>query len=433
MSCSGSALKKADGDGDADFCSLSTFIRSFHSARWDHSVDYTNKHVVVLGNGSSATQLVPEVAKKAKSVTQFVRAQHWIASVPHNPIESIVPGWGWLVRHFAFFRNFQRAVIFLVMESHFGMTLMNPIGRLMRYWFRARWCKPLAKKAPKEYYNHIFPEGKVLVSSKRRIFDDEYVPCLNKPHVSLEFERSERIEADAVITDKGKRIPADIIVLCNGFTTARAGFPMDVYGRNGLEVHDHWEKYGGGGPIHYRSSFLAGYPNMAQLVGSNSATGHTSLIFTTECQINAALEVAKPLLDGKRPSNAAIEHDPTMSPSQSLATLDRCPSFEPKLRAELEEQYWIHWLMKDRVFTYGKSWYRDPKSGRISALYPASQVKFWLNSEFIDWRDWEYRDLPGGREYPANRTWWKVLGHQLGIGCLPKKTAEDAGIAEIKP
>ena len=159
-------------------------LNSFHSARWDHSVDYTNKHVVILGNGSTATQIVPEVAKKAKSVTQFVRAQHWIASKPHNPL-AIVPGWSWLIRHFSFFRNFQRAVIFLVMESHFMMTLMNPIGAMMRWWFANRWCKPLAKKAPKEYQKHLLPEGKVLVSSKRRIFDDDYVPSLNQPHVQL--------------------------------------------------------------------------------------------------------------------------------------------------------------------------------------------------------------------------------------------------------
>lgn len=343
---------------------------------------------------------------------------------------SLLPGWSWLVRHFAFFRGFQRAVIFLVMESHFIMTLMNPLGAIMRWWFANRWCKPLAKKAPKEYYNHILPEGKVLVSSKRRIFDDDYVPSLNLPHVNLEFERSAQIEADAVITDKGKRVPADIIVLCNGFTTARAGFPMDVFGRGGVEVHDYWNKYGGGSPIHYRSTLIAGFPNMAQIVGSNSATGHTSLIFTSECQINFALEIARPLLNGQRPSNAAIEHNPIQM-SKSLATLDKSPAFEPKLKSMVDEQYWIHWLMRYRVFTYGASWYRDPVSGRITSMHPASQISFWLRSEFIDWRDLNYENLPDGKQYP-DRAWWRILGSKLGLGRLPKKTAKDAQIKEVQ-
>lgn len=401
----------------------------FHSARWDHSVDYTNKNVVVIGNGSSATQLVPEVAKKAKTVTQFVRAQHWIASVPHDPFR-LLPGWSWLCRHFYIFRKISRMLVFLVMESHFIMTMMNPLGAAYRWWFKRFWCWPLAKKAPSEYRSHIYPDGKVLVSSKRRIFDDEYVPCLNQPHVNLEFEKSARIEEDAVITDKGKRIPADVIVLCNGFTTARAGFPMDVYGRGGEEVHEHWAKYGGNGPLHYRSCMLAGYPNLVQLVGTNSATGHTSLIFTTECQIQFALEVAKPLLNGKRPSNAAIAHNPTVSPSSSLATLDKVPAVEPRLSAEVQEQNYIHWRHKQRVWSYGHSWYIDQTSKRVTALYPDSQITFWLRATFPTYGDLIWSDMPAGEG--DFRTWWKKWGSALGIGRMPKKTAQQAGIPDVK-
>lgn len=52
----------------------------FHSARWDKSVDFKNKNVVVLGNGASATQFVPELIKEVSphgSVTQIVRSAHW--------------------------------------------------------------------------------------------------------------------------------------------------------------------------------------------------------------------------------------------------------------------------------------------------------------------------------------------------------------------
>lgn len=62
-------------EGAADFQG-----KRFHSARWDHSVKFKNKSVVVLGNGASATQFVPElvneVAPRGK-VTQLVRSAHW--------------------------------------------------------------------------------------------------------------------------------------------------------------------------------------------------------------------------------------------------------------------------------------------------------------------------------------------------------------------
>ncbi|MDQ1394893.1 MAG: 4-hydroxyacetophenone monooxygenase, partial [Acidimicrobiaceae bacterium] len=35
---------------------------SFHSARWDHSVDLTGKRVAVIGTGASAVQFIPEIA-----------------------------------------------------------------------------------------------------------------------------------------------------------------------------------------------------------------------------------------------------------------------------------------------------------------------------------------------------------------------------------
>lgn len=51
----------------------------FHSARWDDAFQSKDKNVLVLGNGASATQFVPELVKSAGKgkVTQFVRSAHW--------------------------------------------------------------------------------------------------------------------------------------------------------------------------------------------------------------------------------------------------------------------------------------------------------------------------------------------------------------------
>lgn len=53
----------------------------FHSARWDHSVDFNDKNVVVIGTGCSAAQFVPRLIKEpynAKSVTQIMRSPPWV-------------------------------------------------------------------------------------------------------------------------------------------------------------------------------------------------------------------------------------------------------------------------------------------------------------------------------------------------------------------
>lgn len=49
----------------------------FHTATWDKSVDLKGKKVLVIGTGSSASQMIPEVAKVAGHVTVFQRTANW--------------------------------------------------------------------------------------------------------------------------------------------------------------------------------------------------------------------------------------------------------------------------------------------------------------------------------------------------------------------
>ncbi len=47
----------------------------FHTARWDHSVDLRGAKVAVLGTGSTAAQLIPEIAKVADTVYSVQRSR----------------------------------------------------------------------------------------------------------------------------------------------------------------------------------------------------------------------------------------------------------------------------------------------------------------------------------------------------------------------
>lgn len=56
-----------------------------HSARWNHEVNLDNQRVVVVGSGASAIQLVPEIAKTAKSLTVLQRSAAYILPRPDRP------------------------------------------------------------------------------------------------------------------------------------------------------------------------------------------------------------------------------------------------------------------------------------------------------------------------------------------------------------
>lgn len=49
-----------------------------HSAAWDNEYDYAGKRIAMIGNGSSAIQIMPELANDAKQVTNFIRHPTWI-------------------------------------------------------------------------------------------------------------------------------------------------------------------------------------------------------------------------------------------------------------------------------------------------------------------------------------------------------------------
>ena len=51
----------------------------FHTHDWDHDVDMSGKTVGVIGTGSTATQVIPALAKQAKKLVVFQRTPAWCA------------------------------------------------------------------------------------------------------------------------------------------------------------------------------------------------------------------------------------------------------------------------------------------------------------------------------------------------------------------
>jgi len=75
-------------------------------------------------------------------------------------------------------------------------------------------------------------------------------------------------------------IKADVIVLANGFKTNEFLDPLQVRGRNGISLTEHWASFGG--PSAYNCSVMSGFPNFFLLLGPNAATGHTSALMVSE-------------------------------------------------------------------------------------------------------------------------------------------------------
>lgn len=397
----------------------------FHSASWDHSVDLKNKHVIVVGNGCSATQIVPEVAKEAKHVTQFVRSKHWYAPLPDAAFAK-TDWFRWLLTNVPWLMWLLRAYIWYMLESDFCMATGSKRGQEKREeWERV--CRDyVTRTAPEKYHEQLIPSNnELMVACRRRILDNAYLPCLNWENVDLETTQLVRIEPDAVVTADGRRIPADVIVMSNGFSVKAAGAPLQVRGAT-MTQQEHYDRYGFGSRLAYRTSFLAGFPNMAMLIGPNAGTGHMSIIYTSEREQELLMSVAAHVLTSPAPSHEAVAHVPGTPYKAAGAPV---PTFDVKLDAELLERNWIDTKMESTVFSTCDSWYRDPKSGRVSAVYPDWQWKFALRCWFPVWKDFAFTGLAKGQSHPVSTIWQKI-GCALGLGTIPYVPSPPAWVVE---
>ena len=50
----------------------------FHTSRWEHEHDLTDKTVALVGTGSTASQIVPEIAPSVRKLYLFQREPGWV-------------------------------------------------------------------------------------------------------------------------------------------------------------------------------------------------------------------------------------------------------------------------------------------------------------------------------------------------------------------
>lgn len=274
FSCSGQLVRpnKLDIPGTEDFNGP-----IFHSARWRKDVDCTGKNVVVIGNGCTAAQIVPNLLKYTPpaSLIQIVRSKHWILPAPQVPYTPLlraaltyIPGAMWLLRF----------IIFLLAEASFPFFYTNKLAA----WYRKVATKQaenyMRRECPAELHDAVIPTFEL--GCKRRIFDLGYLQSLHDPHVHLETRRAKRVVADGIELEDGTKLDADVIVLANGFHTNYFLDELNVTGLNGATIADHWTHFGG--PEAYNCSAISGFPNFFMILGPNAATGHTSAIMACE-------------------------------------------------------------------------------------------------------------------------------------------------------
>ncbi|KAG7096480.1 hypothetical protein E1B28_003911 [Marasmius oreades] len=336
-----------------DIPGLDTFKGNiFHSGAWDHTVELKGKRVGVIGNGASATQFIPIISKDPSvKVTVICRTPNWFVPPIRAKYSTLRK---WMFRNVPLFMRLHRLYYFLITDMFYMSVFANVwIRKLAR-----RVCKAyILSTAPKKYHDKLIPS--YTLGCKRVIFDTNYLNCLHRPNVDLNWNEIGSIIEDGIITKTGDKLPFEVLIFATGFISD--DYPLHVKGT--LEtVKEFYDR--NGGPTAYMGTTLPGFPNFYMLTGPNTGTGHTSVIFTEECQIDYMLQMIKPVLRGDL---------------KTVEVTDKATArWNDKIQARLRRS----------VFVDCVSWYRRDRDGKVTSIFPGFATVFWWWFRRVNWRDY---------------------------------------------
>jgi cation diffusion facilitator CzcD-associated flavoprotein CzcO len=315
----------------------------FHSARWNHDVDLTGKRVAVIGTGASAVQLVPELQRVVGHMDVYQRTPNWI--IPRNErafsaLEKAV------FRHVPGAQRALRSLVYATLEARVPAFARFP--QLMRA-VEAQGRKNIAKGiSDPELRAKVTPAYRA--GCKRILISNKWYPALDADNVDLVTDPIAKITGDAIVTADGTERPIDVLVVATGFYVTEPPIAQHVTGREGRTLAEVWDE---AGMAAYKGTTIHGFPNLFQIVGPNTALGHSSMIFIIESQVRYVVEAAKAL---RREGLAAVE--PTRAAQDAWT-------------AEIRRR------MRPTVWQTGgcASWYLD-KFGNNTTLWPGQTFTF---------------------------------------------------------
>jgi len=333
---------------------------AFHSARWDASTDIAGKRVAMIGAGASGFQIAPTIAPEVEHLTVFQRTAQWMFPNPNYHV-AVGPGVRWALRHLPFYGRWYRFLIFwpscdkglegarVDPDYPDQQRAVSERNELTRQMF-TDWITSQIDDDP-DLLAKVIPD--YPATGKRTLQDNgSWLRTLTRDNVELIRTGIDHIEPDAIVTVDGERYPADVIVYATGFFASRVLWPMDITGRDEVELRDLW----GERPAAYLGITIPGFPNFFCMYGPGTNLAHGgSLIFHSECQMRYITQCLEALIAGGHHA---------MEPRQ-----DRYDDWHERTQREIKTLVWSQPSVKHSFF---KNAY-----GEIHVLSPWRLVDYW--------------------------------------------------------
>jgi cation diffusion facilitator CzcD-associated flavoprotein CzcO len=218
-----------------------------HSAEWNHGFDYSNKRIGVIGNGSSAIQILPQMAAlPGTQVTSFQRSPTWIVS-RHTPAKLVgsddpSPNPEYRAQDKQKFRDPEEL-------KRYRKLIISNVNRGFRIFVKdsqsQEEIREFATQQMSEKLNHdpelcrqLIPDWPV--GCRRVTPGAGYLESFTRENVALTMSHIDRIDQKGIWTQDGKYHELDVIVCATGFDVSQRP-PFPVVGRNGVDLREKWK------------------------------------------------------------------------------------------------------------------------------------------------------------------------------------------------
>lgn len=296
-----------------DFAGLDSFTGpTFHTGRWPHEgVDFSGRHVAVIGTGSSGIQAIPVIAEQAAHVTVFQRTPNFSVPANNRPLD---PDEQRRVK--AGYRELRAEA----RASASGVVVPPPLGNALdldearrtaeldQRWalggttfmgaFEDTSIDESANQISADYVRDriraIVDDPAVAellcptnhpIGTKRICVDTGYFETYNRDNVTLISLGDKAIER---ITPHGLRVggvdhTVDAIVFATGYDAMTGPLDaLDIRGLDGVPLREEWAA----GPRTYLGVASAGFPNLFMITAPGSPSVLSNMIVSIEQHVD---------------------------------------------------------------------------------------------------------------------------------------------------
>jgi len=270
----------------------------FHSSRWPDALDLGGKRVGIVGTGSTSVQIVTEAAKTAASVHVFQREANWVLPKGDRDLT---------IRER---RRLRRTIPRLRTRlSRFLETEVDRVGG--RHSRQGTAANTRLAEAAAEHLRAAFAGHPELLAAmtphhpfqgKRPVVNDTFYPTLLRENVEVVPYAVERLSERGAVDSQGAEHQLDVIVLATGFRATKYLSGLQVIGRGGVDLHEHWA----GEPAAYLGIAVPGFPNFFMCYGPGTNT--SPLVYLFEKQAAFAAKALATLRRRSKAASVEVDH-----------------------------------------------------------------------------------------------------------------------------